>query len=241
MNKLIFEHPLNEKIRGYLRLEYLDQQLQANLDDDHQARCFDPLFSLCELTERCDYRGEVLKDLDKQLAQWSSDDIPIIDILPDPIAALKESRNKLKIAERPGIRIKHDRFLSTLRQRYNMPGACCNFDLPQLHFWLEKPWIQRQEEYKTWKSQFSDLLTPITQLLAITRQQSHYEEHSASDGFFQAHSEHPLSLVRIKIDPTHQCYPTISGHKNRYAIHFMQVDNQKHASENIPFNLAACP
>ncbi|WP_298774649.1 cell division protein ZapD [uncultured Shewanella sp.] len=240
MNTLIFEHPLNEKIRGYLRLEYLDQQLQQNLEEDHQARCFDPLFSLCELTERCDYSGEVLKDLDRQLAQWSIESVPVMDTIPDPIATLKESRNKLKLAQRPGLNIKHDRFLSTLRQRYNMPGACCNFDLPQLHFWLEKPWEQRQLEYLSWKAQFSDLLTPIKLLLAITRQSSQYKECSAHDGFFQAHSEHPLSLVRIKLSQKNQCYPTISGHKNRYAIHFMQFDSQKHANENIPFQLATC-
>ncbi|WP_299493173.1 cell division protein ZapD [uncultured Shewanella sp.] len=240
MNTLIFEHPLNEKIRGYLRLEYLDQQLEQNLAEDHQARCFDPLFSLCELTERCDYRGEVLKDLDRQLAQWSMNNAPTLDSIPDPVTSLKESRNKLKLAPRPGIQIKNDRFLSTLRQRYNMPGACCNFDLPQLHFWLEKPWEQRQMEYRGWKEQFSDLLTPIKLLLTLTRHASHYKECSAHDGFFQAHSEHPLSLVRIKLDPNDQCYPTISGHKNRYAIHFMQFDNQKHASENIPFQLATC-
>ncbi|MGS0729651.1 cell division protein ZapD, partial [Shewanella sp. 0m-11] len=50
MTELIYEQPLNEKTRSYLRLEYLAEQLQANLDQDHQHRCFYPLFSLCELT-----------------------------------------------------------------------------------------------------------------------------------------------------------------------------------------------
>ncbi len=70
--ELIFEQPLNEKIRSYLRLEYLARQLDNNLQQDHQHRCFYPLFSLCELTERCDYRSEVIKDIDRQLIQLQS-------------------------------------------------------------------------------------------------------------------------------------------------------------------------
>ena len=71
MTKLTYEQPLNEKTRSFLRLEYLSQQLQTNVEQDHQHRCFYPLFSLCELTERCDYRGEVLNDLDKKIISSS--------------------------------------------------------------------------------------------------------------------------------------------------------------------------
>ena len=72
MTNLTYEQPLNEKIRSYLRLEYLNQQLELNLNTDYQHRCFYPLFALCELNERCDYRSDVIKDIDKQLQQLHS-------------------------------------------------------------------------------------------------------------------------------------------------------------------------
>lgn len=243
MTKLIYEQPLNEKIRSYLRLEYLAQQLQANLDHDHQHRCFYPLFSLCELTERCDYRGEVLKDLDRQLfalSKWQS--LPSIDDeqVELYITKLAAARDVLQIAQRTGHQLKQDRFLSALRQRFNMPGASCNFDLPQLHFWLAKPWEERQSEYQDWMSHFASLLSPINLLLDLTRQTTEYQLKQAAGGFYQGSSEQALSLIRVKLSSEQGCYPTISGHKNRYAIHFVQFDKQKHSDQAIEFELATC-
>ncbi len=243
MNELIYEQPLNEKTRSYLRLEYLAQQLDHNLQQDHQHRCFYPLFSLCELTERCDYRGEIIKDIDKQMQmlkhepnQYHLDQQTVTHC----IEKLQEARKFLVYGERPGQALKQNRFLSALRQRFNMPGACCNFDLPQLHFWLAKPWQERVQEYQTWTSHFDCLLESITLLLELTRKTTHYQPAQAVAGFYQGSSEQALSLIRVKIDPTQGCYPTISGNRNRYAIHFVQFDQQKHSDQSIDFMLATC-
>lgn len=243
MTKLIYEQPLNEKTRSYLRLEYLAEQLQANLDHDHQHRCFYPLFSLFELTERCDYRGEVLQDLDRQLfalSKWQS--LPSIndEQLALYIDKLSAARDVLQVAQRPGNELKRNRFLSALRQRFNMPGASCNFDLPQLHYWLAKPWSERQQEYQDWMSHFASLLSPVKLLLDLTRQTTSYEVKEASGGFFQGTSSQALSLIRVRLAAEYGCYPTISGHRNRYAIHFVQFDEQKHSDQAIEFELATC-
>ena len=243
MTELIYEQPLNEKTRSYLRLEYLEQQLQMNLTQDHQHRCFYPLFSLCELAERCDYRGEVLKDLDKQisvLSNWKS--LPHIDKqqVDKYLSLLSNARDTLQISERPGSQLKKNRFLMALRQRFNMPGACCNFDLPQLHYWLAKPWDVRQLEYSQWLDTFRVLLTPISLLLELTRLTTEYTEAVAKAGFYQGNSNQALSLIRVQLDSNQGCYPTISGHKNRYAIHFVQFDQQKHSDKAIEFKLATC-
>lgn len=243
MTELIYEQPLNEKTRSYLRLEYLEQQLQLNLDQDHQHRCFYPLFSLCELAERCDYRGEVLKDLDKQiklLENWQN--LPHInrDQVDKYLDKLSIARELLGCSARPGSQLKQDRFLSALRQRFNMPGACCNFDLPQLHYWLAKPWDIRRQEYSQWINSFSALLTPISLLLELTRLTTEYTDAVAKAGFYQASSNQALSLIRVQLESQQGCYPTISGHRNRYAIHFVQFDQQKHSDKAIEFKLATC-
>ncbi|GIU46444.1 cell division protein ZapD [Shewanella colwelliana] len=243
MNELIYEQPLNEKTRSYLRLEYLANQLQSNLDQDHQHRCFYPLFSLCELTERCDYRTEIIKDIDKQLItlkKWQ--DLPHIDEaqVNEYIERLQQARTQLVGCERPGQKLKQDRFLSALRQRFGMPGACCNFDLPQLHYWLAKPWAIRQQEYQSWIANFQCLLTPIKLLLELTRKTTSYNPATAVAGFYQGSSNQALSLIRVKLDAKQGCYPTISGNRNRYAIHFVLFDQQKHSDQTIDFMLATC-
>ncbi|MCE9679882.1 cell division protein ZapD [Shewanella sp. AS1] len=243
MNELIYEQPLNEKTRSYLRLEYLAEQLASNLEQDHQHRCFNPLFSLCELTERCDYRGELIKDIDKQLLslkQWQTE--PNIDAqqVAYYLDKLQAAREGLLNCERPGQALKQDRFLSALRQRFGMPGACCNFDLPQLHYWLAKPWEVRQQEYQTWTNQFDCLLTPVKLLLELIRKATHYHPAKAVAGFYQGSSNQALSLIRVKLDADKGCYPTISGHRNRYAIHFVLFEQQKHSNQSIDFMLATC-
>lgn len=243
MTELVYEQPLNEKTRSYLRLEYLQQQLLQNLEQDHQHRCFYPLFSLCELTERCDYRGEVLKDLDKQISQLENwQNLPHIDKdqVEKYISKLCDARERLGSCDRPGNQLKQDRFLAALRQRFNMPGACCNFDLPQLHYWLAKPWALRQQEYSQWIDSFRLLLSPISLLLELTRLTTEYTEAIANAGFFQGNSNQALSLIRVKVESQQGCYPTISGHRNRYAIHFVQFDQQKHSDKAIAFKLATC-
>ena len=243
MTQLVYEQPLNEKTRSYLRLEYLEQQLLLNLEQDHQHRCFYPLFSLCELAERCDYRGEVLKDLDKQiklLENWQN--LPHINQqqVDKYLNKLTLARELLGSSDRPGSQLKQDRFLAALRQRFNMPGACCNFDLPQLHYWLAKPWDIRQQEYSQWIASFRALLSPISLLLELTRLTTEYSDAVAKAGFYQGNSKQSLSLIRVQIESQQGCYPTISGHKNRYAIHFVQFDQQKHSDKAIEFKLATC-
>lgn len=243
MTELVYEQPLNEKIRSYLRLEYLDKQLRSNLEQDHQHRCFYPLFALCELLERCDYRNDVLKEIDRNLIllnQWLQCDTADQSQIHRYIDALNQARTPLQQPERLGSQLKQDKFLSALRQRFSMPGACCNFDLPQLHYWLAQPWQTRQEDYRAWIAHFDALLTPIALLLQLVRNSAQYDAAIAQAGFYQGNSNQALALVRVKIDSSQGCYPTISGHKNRYAIHFVQFNQQKHSDKGIDFLLATC-
>lgn len=242
MIELIYEQPLNEKIRSYLRLEYLREQLLDNLNHDHQHRCFYPLFSLCELTERCDYRSDVIKDIDRQLQQLRIEPSASNGdrLIKQQIDSLTIARDILNQPGRLGSHIKQDRFLSALKQRFGMPGACCNFDLPQLHFWLAKPFEERQQAYQEWMKPFTPLLDTVSQLLQITRSTADFHPQVAPAGFYQGNSEHALTLIRVQLTAEQGCYPTISGHKNRYAIHFVDFEQQKHTDKDITFQLSAC-
>ena len=243
MAELEYEQPLNEKVRVYLRLEFLSQQLKSNLANDFKYRCFYPLFALCELTERGDSRMDIIKDIEKQiriLVKYL--DHPDIDrerttgLLED----LNLYRENLQSHDRPGAQLKKDRFLMALKQRFNMPGACCNFDLPQLHFWLGQDWEIRKVQYQQWQSHFQSILKPVELLLKLTRKPSEFVEQAATAGFYQGTDEHSLSLIRVKVDTKQGCYPTISGHRNRYAIHFVDFEQQQHTDKTIAFRLATC-
>ncbi|MBB1388595.1 cell division protein ZapD [Shewanella sp. SG44-6] len=243
MTDLIYEQPLNEKIRSYLRIENLALQLQLHAEQDHQYQCFNPLFSLAELTERCDYRTDILKDIEKQIqliSQWrthSSVDNDQVDKLTDRLIALK---SPLQTQERIGCSLKRDKFLTSLRQRFNMTGAYCNFDFPQLHFWLGKDWQYRQRDINNWLAEYQPLLASIMLLLELIRATEDFRLSQAPVGFYQGNSSQPLSLIRVKINSDQNCYPTVSGNRNRYAIHFVDFDLHRHTCETIDFSLATC-
>lgn len=68
MTQLVYEHPLNEKLRTYLRLEAGLSQLrqQSDLADDaRQQGFFSSLFAVLETIDRNDIRPDLLKDIER--------------------------------------------------------------------------------------------------------------------------------------------------------------------------------
>ncbi len=74
---ILFEHPLNEKMRTWLRIEFLTEQLNVNLPiRDHASALhfFRNVGDLLDVFERGDIRTELLKELERQqrkLNAWS--------------------------------------------------------------------------------------------------------------------------------------------------------------------------
>ena len=153
---------------------------------------------------------------------------------------LADFKSHLMQPQRIGDIFQDDRFLNSIRQRMTVTGASCNFDLPQLHYWLATSREDRTAQALKWQKHFSPLTKTIDCILKLIRESEPYEETTARDGFFQHVNPSPIAMIRVKINPESQCYPTISGHKNRFAIHMVQFDNQKHNVSDTQFSLACC-
>ena len=80
---ILFEHPLNEKMRTWLRIEFLIQQLSQHLPvNDHATALhfFRNVGDLLDVIERGDVRTELLKELERQqrkLQAWA--EVPGVD------------------------------------------------------------------------------------------------------------------------------------------------------------------
>ncbi len=80
---VLFEHPLNEKMRTWLRLEFLLQQLYhcpELVDISSALPFFRTVSDLLDVLERGDVRTEMLKELERQqqkMLQW--DGVPGVD------------------------------------------------------------------------------------------------------------------------------------------------------------------
>ena len=240
---MIYDFPLNEKSRTYLRLESLFSQIRDNLDSDQSwahIAFFKGLFDLQELLERGDLRADLIKDLERlgqRLSHWAS--LPDVDL--EQIKQMQQestqlSRNLLS-ASRPGARLKEDRLLGSIRQRFSIPGGLCAFDVPQLHHWLGTPTIVRNQQMQLWLSDINLLMNAITLLLRLWRESGNFSNELATNGFFQDSAEN-AELIRIRLPDAQQCYPTLSGHKNRFALRFLPTTEQQIG--DVPFQLACC-
>ncbi|MEE1675475.1 cell division protein ZapD [Agarivorans aestuarii] len=243
MTALIFEHPLNEKVRNYLRLEQLFEQLMLSKALQHplqQQQFFRVLFEVSEVLERCEWRADLLKDLAKQaekLDHWAS--MPNVDTskIEELLLQVKTLIAAISKHARVSDHLKNDRLLASIRQRLCLPGGNSSFDLPYLHLWLNQPQAQINQQVQQWLSPFQLVAEAISHLLKLLREQHSDIEVMAHKGFYQGVAA-DCGLLRIEVDTEYQCYPTVSGHKHRFAIKFISASNQD--IEDIPCRLYCC-
>lgn len=240
-----FEHPLNEKTRIYLRVEALLNQMEqaCQLADDLQHQLlFRALFDLLDIFDQMQLKSELAKDIEKQrlaYRQWK--DIEGVDqeMLLTLLSEIDDAHRNLLAGERFGQSLKDDRFLSTIRQRFNLPGGSCCFDLPALHYWLHLTLAQKIQDAQQWMSALQPLADALKLWLKLTRETGHFQAYTAQSGFYQSDAE-GANILRLSIPLEYGVYPMISGHKNRFAIKFINFHSGQASSQNIPFDLAIC-
>lgn len=248
MTELIYEHPLNEKVRTYLRVEHLFNQLQQllSLDSEWQQQAFfNNLFNLIEILDRNDIRPDLIKDVERceaALVAWSSHPSVSDNKLQTMLQQAVKLQSDLLRSTKFIASIKQDPFLAPLRQRFSIPGGSCYFDMPQLQYWLHLELSYRQKMAKSWYQQLSLVQQAIDFVLSFIRERGHFEALTADNGFYQSNTD-KYELLRLSYPINAGVYPTISGNKYRYAIRFMQLCDQSgrsNSSDNQAFKLACC-
>jgi len=243
---VLFEHPLNEKMRTWLRIEFLLQQLygQHALSETAIALTFFRTVSdLLDVLERGEVRTELLKELERQqqkLLAWA--DVPGVDmsLIEQLRSQLKGRSSALMSAPRLGQALREDRLISLVRQRLSIPGGCCSFDLPTLHMWMHAPQQERDADVVEWLQTLEPLNQALTMVLDLIRQSGPFRNQISLNGFFQDNAE-GADLLRLRISLAPQLYPQISGHKTRYAIRFLPLDSERGVvPERLTFELACC-
>ncbi|NKI75249.1 cell division protein ZapD [Dickeya sp. CFBP 2040] len=242
---VLFEYPLNEKMRTWLRLEFLLQQMFDNHDlkDIGVALTFFRAVSeLLDILERGDARPDLLKELERQqqkLAQWG--ELPEADILRINTLRqkLRNLSSELIAAPRMGQGLREDKLIGMVRQRLSLPGGCCSFDLPTLHIWLHQLPEQKQRHINIWLESVLPLKRSLDSILELIRHAGAFKEQTSLNGFYQDNAT-DADLLRLRIGLEHQLYPQISGHKTRYAIRFLPLDSDGQTPARLEFELACC-
>jgi len=248
MSSILYEHPLNERIRNYLKLEQLFCQVDASankeLTQSHLV-FFNALFAIFDTLERNDIRGDLIKDLEKleqNLVVWSK--APEIDTsaIDENLQQTVKLISQLRTSAPRWLNLKQDKFLSALKQRFAIQGGSSTFDLPQLQFWLNSENSTSTADITHWLAQFDQIKSAIGLILKFIRQRADFETINTDKAFYQDNGE-GLLLLRIKIDGCVEYYPTISGNRFRYSVRFVspcEQSGRKYITDPISFKLARC-
>jgi len=248
MTTILYEHPLNERIRNYLKLEQFFVQVHSCVNADihtHHQVFFNALFAIIDTLERSDIKGELIKDLEKlqqNLVIWSQ--APDIDssALESNLRETVALTCQLKANNQTWYQLKENKLLASLKQRFAIQGGNSSFDLPQLQFWLHQPTEQVTPQINHWLSLLAYIENSLALVLKFIRLRAEFQYIETESGFFQDSGE-GLLLLRIKVNQCAQYYPTISGNKFRYSIRFMlpcEKSGRSYSNQATKFQLARC-
>lgn len=251
--KVIYEQPLNERIRAFLRLEFLFQQVRHHLGGtspwDSRA-ALDSLLDIMSIFGRSDLKTEVMKELERHTANLARlEQNPDVDRvqLGDLLDELDLLIDQLHAYNGPvGAHLKNNEFLSAIQQRSAIPGGTCDFDLPAFHFWVERPAEERLRDLAAWLDNFDVVGRAIKLILRLTRGSNLFHQHTAEAGFFQRALDPnvPCQMVRVALPAGSPYYAEISGGRHRFSVRFMTQPSTNEravqAAGDVRFELACC-
>lgn len=248
-----YEQPLNERMRTFLRLEFLYQQLLYNseLEADWATRAtIATLLEIMAILSRGDVRSEIHKELDQQLdALQRFQSQPDVDSgrLDSLIRNLIESRAQIDASGPQYLQpLKDSAFLNAIKNRSAIPGGTCEFDLPEYSHWLRQPFDRRQQDLSSWTDTIRPLCDAVTEVLWLIRESAQPVEKLAEQGMYQHNMQKDVQcrLLRISMTDDQALYPEISGSQHRFTVRFLQWSTIEcravQASHDVPFQLSVC-
>lgn len=249
----VYEQPLNEKIRAFLRLEKLFQQYSFHLkhgSDWNNRIAIDSILEILAYTTRSDIKLEVLKELERQHTRLERlSKRPQIDQnqLSSVLKNIQKRMGELQaISGQIGQDTKNVELLSAVAQKSSVPGSICDFDLPALKHWLTLAKDKRQKHIEKWFQPFGHLDRSVQLILDILRHSAEHTDEIAENGFFQKSidTNQAIQLLRIEVPNDSECYPEISAGKHRFSVRFMKNDDPSLRPEqcqgDVNFKLKMC-
>lgn len=250
---VIYEQPLNERMRTFLRIEQLMYRLHKAMDgaeiwQSHFA--LSVLIELVNLVIRVDVKNDLMLELERQGANMArlqasdSVDSAHLQALIEQQRALSQQLHGMsgQLAQH----LVRNELLGSLRQRLSIPGGTCDFDLPAYHYWLSRSPQWRHELLETWIEPFEKVLDAVTLILDLIRQSVDFVPVSAPRGFCQEslNVDAPNQLLRVRMPKDSEVFPEISAGKHRFTIRFFEqadiMSRPTQTEQTVAFELATC-
>jgi cell division protein ZapD len=249
--RITYEQPLSERMRTFLRIEFLRAQAAYHAKDLRGFGARAAVASLLEMMMiigRGDVRADVLKELERQAA-WLTNYSRQPGVDQDRLGSLVNDvgRRKATISQAgPNFMnsLKECEFLNTIKHRSSIPGGTCVFDIPDYGYWLNLDHAERVEQFGRWIQVLEPICEAVAELLWLKREATEPVERVAVSGLYQHQTERQsqISLARVTIPNGANLYPEISAGRHRVTVRFVRwngVDVRPiQAADDVRFLLA---
>jgi cell division protein ZapD len=247
---IVYEFPLNERVRTLLRIESLYKRAEffksRNDAQEHHVAIL-TLFEILDVAGRADLKAEIMQELERKKHQLDalkgnpsveqSKLSSIIAETENAIAGLFTTSGKT------GQELRENEWLMAIRQRTAIPGGVCEFDLPSYHHWMHLPSEDRKRDIEQWLEPFQPMRIGADLILRLLRESGKTSHQTAENGKFQQMLAGRLAqMLRLQLDDSYACVPEVSANKYAINIRFATlVGSQRKTSEdNIDFELTFC-
>jgi cell division protein ZapD len=248
---ILYEHPFNERVRTYLRLEHLFQRFEELTSRDHPVDNHFALTTLFELVDaggRTDLKSDILKDLERHKQQFNalrgnpSVSESALEILLGQLEQCFEGLNGA--VGKIGQTITDNEWLAALRNRVTIPGGTCCFDLPAYHAWQQLSPDVRRRDILRWAQAFQPMQASVNLLLSLMRDTGAAQKIMAMGGQYQQSlAQGKFQLMRVAIDPALGFIPEISGNRLMIWVRMMRQDGEgrlQASTDDVAFEMALC-
>ncbi len=250
---VVFEQPLNERMRTFLRLDFLYNQALYHNETGTQwgsRAAVASLIDILAIVSRGDLRSDALKEIERQLvllgeyqARRGVDPKRLESFINNLSRLRADLMNAGVACQQP---LRDSEFLNAIKHRSSIPGGTCEFDLPDYLYWLSEPDEARIRAFSQWMSLLRPLCDAVAELLWLTRQFGRQRQECAQAGTFTIafDRDNPLQLLRITLPASSGLYPEISGSHHRCSVRFLSwkgvSERPAQSSEDVPFLLTTC-
>ena len=238
----VYEHPLNEKTRLFMRLSYLIRRFNFHLENPTPENCQAAIVVLLELynlSSRLDVKNAALHVLDVQTqAVRMAEGVEGIDMarVKRILEKLEEKSKRLySFRGQLGQHLKTHNFLNILKQRASIAGGINDLDVPLFNHWLHLDEEIRVKDLRAWARPYEIAFEAVELLMDLIYQGIQSSEEIAPGGFYQATLSHEIDyqIISIGLKEDAQIYPEISAGKQRFSIRFVDASNLEEKGKQI--------
>jgi len=243
----IYEEPVQEKIRKFIKIEFLFNKLFYFKHKENKHDNYIALLALCELYEilsRSDIKSELIREIENQNHYFKKiKEIP--EANSEKLSSVLE-KQKVLLQLIHGIEsnyleyLENDILFKTIAKNSINP-----LQPTSVEFWLSRDIVLRENQINLWTEPLLFIKKSVDFILEVIRKSGRFEDKLAEKGFFieKLDPKKNILLIRVTLTSDLYYYPQISVGKQRLNIMFMSKDDKNNLishKEDVTFILTTC-